>query len=306
MLLKIAVFLFSIAVISYLIMQKKQLTGIVAAAFFNERGLWFFCMMMIAMLANISIEAIKWKYLLKETLPVSFSLSLKAVFSGVTAGLITPHGIGDYIGRILFLDPEKRLENIASVLFSRVAQLYITCLTGVLATVYYYCFIKSDTRILAALAISVLTLALIAISWKYRAAMLDYMKQIRWIKKIEYWFEHLRIYSNRLFLLTLCLSALRYSIFSTQFVLLLRFFGVQLPVEILVVGVVFTFFIKSIVPTFIDLGVRELAALFFFSGFAVVSNNVLAASLSLWFFNLVIPAVIGLFCMFTIEYKKQE
>ncbi len=259
------------------------------------------------MLANISIEAIKWKFLLKETSPVSLTLSLKAVFTGITAGLITPHGIGDYIGRILFLDPEKRLENVASVLFSRVAQLCITCLTGLLATVYFYCYLKADVRILAALAVAVITLIIVFLCWKYRAFLLDRMKEVPLIKKIEYWFEHLRIYSNYIFLITLTLSALRYVIFTTQFVLLLRFFDVQLPVEILAIGAVFTFFVKSIVPTFIDLGVRELAALFFFSGYSVAaSEHVLAASLSLWFFNLVIPAIIGLFCMFTMEYQKQE
>lgn len=303
---KIAVFLFSIAVIGFMLVQKKQLTGIVAAAFLNERGVLFLVFMLLAMLANISVEAIKWKYLLKETAPISFSLSLKAVFSGMAAGLITPHGIGDYIGRILFLDTQKRLENIASVLFSRVAQLCITCLTGVLATIYFYCFVKADTRIFVALSVSLLVLAVIVVCWQYRAFLLDRMKQIPWIKKVEYWFEHLRAYSNRLFLLTLLLSLLRYVIFSTQFILLLQFFNVQLPIEILLIGVVFIFFVKSIIPTFIDLGVRELAALFFFSGYAVVSEAVLAASLSLWFFNLVLPALIGLFCMFTLEYKKQE
>jgi len=292
-------------IIVSMLVEKKQWMNVFINAFFNQNGLWCFTMMLVAMLANISVEAIKWKILVRSNTVLCFHTSLMAVFSGVTAGLITPHGIGDYIGRILFLDPEKRLENIASVLFSRVAQLCITCLTGVFATAYFYFYIDADSNIIAALIIAVVTLLFIFMSWRYRVFLLDRMKRIPFIKKIENWFEQLRLYSNKLFAITLALSALRYVIFTTQFICLLLFFDVHLPIEILAVGAVFTFFVKSIIPTFIDLGVRELAALFFFSSYDMLSEqHVLAASLSLWFFNLVLPAVIGLFCMFNLEYKK--
>jgi len=294
-------------VIVSMLMEKKQWADLFIDAFFNQNGLWCFMLMVVAMLANISVEAIKWKILVRSNTTFHFSTSLMAVFSGVTAGLITPHGIGDYIGRILFLSPEKRLDNIGSVLFSRVAQLCITCLTGVFATAYFYFYVEADSNIILALVTAVLTLLFIFISWKYRAYLLDRMKRIPFIKRIESWFEQLRLYSNKLFAITLALSALRYIIFTAQFVCLLLFFDVHVPIEILVIGAVFTFFVKSIIPTFIDLGVRELAAVFFFSSYDSISEqHVLAASLSLWFFNLVLPAVIGLFCMFKLEYQKQK
>lgn len=262
-------------------------------------------MMLIAMFANLSVEAWKWQYLVHTKHALSFKVAITAVFSGITAGLITPHGIGDYVGRILFLNPENRLENIASVLFSRIAQLCITCITGIAATLYFCFVIQMDQRVLAAFVVAIVTLLIIFLFWKFRAYILDKMKHIPVLKNIENWFEQLRMYSNQLFLTTLALSALRYSIFLTQFVVLLLFFDVQLPIELLIVGAIFAFFVKSIVPTFFDLGVRELAAVFFFSAYHIADEKVLAASISLWFINLLIPAVIGLFCMFQIDYTKK-
>ena len=304
--IKITVFIFSVGIILSILVDKVHLTQALIQAFLTQEGILVFVFMLFAMLLNVSVEAFKWKRLLASITTINFPTALMAVFSGISAGLITPHGIGDYIGRVLFVDASKRLESIASVLFSRIAQLCITCFTGVIAIVYFYFIIQVDMRLLFALAIAGITLLLVCLAWHYRAPLLDAMKRIPILKFIEKWFESLRNYSNQVFLETLYLSGLRYAIFLTQFVILLSFFHVDLPVEVLCVGAVFTFFVKSIIPTYLDLGVRELAAVFFFSNYHSADENVLLASLSLWVFNLVIPAFIGLFCMFKIEYTKSN
>lgn len=304
-LFKVGVFLFSMGFIVFLLVDKKMWWEFLLHSYTNQKGLLIISVMIVGMVANLSVEAWKWQYLVRTKSILSFKVSLTAVFSGIAAGLITPHGIGDYVGRILFLDPENRLENIASVLFSRVAQLCITCITGIAATLYFCFVIQMDQRVLAAFVLAIITLLAIFLLWQFRGYLLDKMKRIPVLKNIENWFELLRVYSNHLFLTTLALSALRYGIFLAQFVILLLFFDVQLPIEIIIIGVVFTFFVKSIVPTFFDLGVRELAAVFFFSAYHIADEKVLAASISLWLINLVLPSIIGLFCMFHIDYTKK-
>ncbi len=304
--IKITVFVISCILIVSILFKKEQLASTILEAFLTSEGLLLFFVMCIGMLLNLSVEAFKWLRLLRSTTAIPFTTALMAVFSGIAAGLITPHGIGDYIGRVLFIDTTKRLESIGSVLFSRIAQLCVTCITGIGAVVYYYFFINTDHRLWIAFAIAGLTLALIYLAWQYRATWLDKMKRLPLLKLIEKWFDALRYYSNTLFLETLCLSGLRYIIFLTQFVVLLLFFKVDLPLEILYIGGIFTFFVKSIIPTYLDLGVRELAAVFFFSNYQSAEEQVILASLSLWLFNLAIPSFIGLFCMFKIEYTKAK
>lgn len=304
--IKIGVFLFSVGIICFLLLNKQQWLVLFTQIFLKKHGIVIFMIMMLAMFANISVEAIKWQRLVKPITVISFPTALMAVYSGIVAGLITPHGVGDYVGRILFIDPDKRMKSIGSVLFSRVAQLGITCITGIAALIYFYFFIDSDEHMLLALAIASGTLLLIYAGWINRSFLLDRMKRMPVLRNIENWFESLRAYSNRLFAVTLGLSGLRYLIFLSQFVCLLIYVDVDLPIGILTTGAVFTFFVKSVIPSFLDIGVRELAAVFFFSGYHIADEKVLLASLSLWFFNLLIPAGIGLFCMFKIEYTKRN
>jgi uncharacterized membrane protein YbhN (UPF0104 family) len=304
--IKITVFVISSILVVSILLKKEQLASSILDAFLTSEGLLLFFIMLVGMFLNLSVEAFKWQRLLSSTTQISFSTALMAVFSGIAAGLITPHGIGDYIGRVLFIDTTKRMESIGSVLFSRIVQLCVTCMMGIGAVVYYYFLINTDNRLWIAFAIAGLTLLLIYLAWGYRVEWLDKMKRLPLLKLIEKWFDALRHYSNLLFLETLCLSWVRYTIFLTQFVVMLLFFKVDLPLEILYIGGIFTFFVKSIIPTYLDLGVRELAAVFFFSNYQSAEEQVILASLSLWLFNLVIPSFIGLFCMFKIEYTKAK
>lgn len=304
--IKITVFVISCILVVSILLKKEKLASSILDAFLTSEGLLLFFIMLVGMFLNLSVEAFKWQRLLSSTTQISFSTALMAVFSGIAAGLITPHGIGDYIGRVLFIDTTKRMESIGSVLFSRIVQLCVTCMMGIGAVVYYYFLINTDNRLWIAFAIAGLTLLLIYLAWRYRVEWLDKMKRLPLLKLIEKWFDALRHYSNLLFLETLCLSWVRYIIFLTQFVVMLLFFKVDLPLEILYIGGIFTFFVKSIIPTYLDLGVRELAAVFFFSNYQSAEEQVILASLSLWLFNLVIPSFIGLFCMFKIEYTKAK
>lgn len=305
-LLKVGIFILSIAVIFYILWDKKEWMLFIEP-YFNSIDTYFVLgFLLFLMVLNISVEALKWFLLVKENTTITFFQSLKAVFSGTAAGLITPHGVGDYVGRILFLDPEKRVENISSVLFSRIAQLCITCITGIAALMYIGFYFEFNKWIALSMILALTFLLLVSIVWFKRTLLLDGMKKVPLIKNIENWFEYIRSYSNQLFMKTLLLSGLRYGIFLSQFVILLIFFDVEVPLHILIIGAIFIFFVKSIIPTFLDLGVRELAAVFFFATYHVQEQNVLAASLSLWIINIIIPSCIGLIMMFQIEYINKN
>jgi uncharacterized membrane protein YbhN (UPF0104 family) len=295
------IFIISLYVLLVLLHAKREWIEKFYQAFSTTNGLFVFVFLLILMLINVSLEAVKWKKLVESVESISFQQSLMAVFSGICAGLITPHSIGDYIGRIFFIKSNKRLESIGSVMFSRLAQMFITCLAGIVAACYFIWNIEMDNRILYLILISLISTLIIYGGWIYRMILLDKMKRIPYLDKVEVWFETIRNYSRILFYKILLLSGLRYVVFLTQFVCLLIFFDVQLPLALLITGCIFTFVLKSIVPTFLDLGVRELAAVFFFSHLGVNQQSVILASLSLWFFNLIIPSFIGLFCMFKID-----
>ena len=106
---------------------------------------------------------------------------------------------------------------------------------------------------------------------------------------------------------TLFLASTRYAIFTLQFGLLLCAFGVKLSFLKYVSGISSAFLLKSVVPSLsalTDIGMREVSAMHFFSLFGEPELNVLSASLSLWFLNIVIPSALGLIFVARLKFKK--
>ncbi|MBL7753676.1 MAG: flippase-like domain-containing protein, partial [Chitinophagaceae bacterium] len=57
----------------------------------------------VLMIVNWTIEAQKWRFLLKGTENFSLWTSLQSVLTGLAVSVITPNRIGEYMGRILYL-----------------------------------------------------------------------------------------------------------------------------------------------------------------------------------------------------------
>jgi type III secretory pathway component EscU len=73
----------------------------------------------------------------------------------------------------------------------------------------------------------------------------------------------------------------------------LYFFGVDAPWYVMAEGIILVYVAKSVFPTFLDLGVRELTAIFYFSSYGYDSTMVMLAGLTIWLVNMVSPALIG-------------
>ena len=84
----------------------------------------------LLMLANWSIEAVKWKLSVSAIHPVGFVQSFKAILSGVSFSVTLPNRIGEYAGRLLFLPDGKRLKAVANTVGGSISQLLVTLLSG--------------------------------------------------------------------------------------------------------------------------------------------------------------------------------
>ena len=56
---------------------------------------------------NWGIETFKWKYLIKKIEYISFSKAFKSILSGVTIGIFTPNRMGEFAGRIFYLESDE-------------------------------------------------------------------------------------------------------------------------------------------------------------------------------------------------------
>jgi uncharacterized membrane protein YbhN (UPF0104 family) len=92
------------------------------------------------------------------------------------------------------------------------------------------------------------------------------------------------------------LSAVRYAVFSAQFVFLVHAFAPRAAWTAVTAGVAVVYLLKSAVPTLTlgDLGVREGVAVFVLAGAGVPAAAALNASLAVFVVNLVLPAAAGI------------
>ncbi|HRB38573.1 MAG TPA: lysylphosphatidylglycerol synthase domain-containing protein, partial [Bacteroidia bacterium] len=87
----------------------------------------------VLMVLNWSIEAIKWKVLINRLTKISFVRSLSAVFAGATVSFFTPNRVGDYAGRMLFLPSSVRIASLLSTFAGNISQLIVTLCCGLAA-----------------------------------------------------------------------------------------------------------------------------------------------------------------------------
>ena len=81
---------------------------------------------------NWGIEALKWKWALINTQTLSWSSSIKSVLTGVTLSIATPNGVGDYGGRMINIDKDKRSQALYYNGFLSMSQYLTTVVFGLL------------------------------------------------------------------------------------------------------------------------------------------------------------------------------
>ncbi|HSZ26334.1 MAG TPA: lysylphosphatidylglycerol synthase domain-containing protein [Cytophagaceae bacterium] len=256
---------------------------------------------------NLSLEALKWKYLIRKIEQITFLQAFEGIITGITMGFVTPHGLGDYLARILTLTNSGRAKGLGAVFLSRISQFYITLYFGTIALVFYVHSVIQDAAINYNLLVwfAVLNNVLFVFIFIYHQAIFRYIEGWSFLKKVLPYIEIIKHYSFREINYSLLLSFFRYLIFSFQFVLLLVYFQIELSWWLMLMGVSFIFFVKSVIPTFLDLGVRETAAVIFFGMYSDLHQNILFASLTLWLFNLVGPAMAGLMLIFKMRVFRK-
>ncbi len=124
---------------------------------------------------------------------------------------------------------------------------------------------------------------------------------IRWIsifprsRVFSKWVDALEDCDTRLLLQLLGLSAVRFTVFAIQYLLLFSLFRVDIAFADGWWGVSVSFLILAIIPTFAiaELAQRGYITQTIIGLFSLNLTGILLATASIWFINLVIPAIAG-------------
>ncbi|MBK8521905.1 MAG: flippase-like domain-containing protein [Chitinophagaceae bacterium] len=276
---------------------------------------WKFWMVIVFVFVNWGLEARKWQLLLTVLQPVSFMAAFKSVLCGVTFSLNTPNRMGEYAGRILFIDDGKRIKAITLSVAGGMAQLIITMLMGCFGLIYL--LFHSDSSA-ASLGISVFWLriflcgsiagTLIFIVLFFRMNwMVWLLKKLPYAGRFSKYISVLEIFDAKILLRLLSISFFRYVVFVLQYIFMLQLLQVEQSVWVGFWIITVMFWILAIIPSFAiaDLGIRGTVAKTLFS-YSSNTIGILTATFGIWFVNLFIPALIGSLLILGIKIKKKN
>lgn len=260
------------------------------------------------MVLNWTLETIKWQLLVNRLDKITFFRAFQGVLFGVAFSLFTPNRLGEYGGRVLVLK-HHRIAAIVSTLIGSYSQIVVNTILGATALLFYLQFFKHvELYWIVTYAFFLLLASFILVISYFNIDIVSLLfNRYSIFKKIAPYVDVVKNYSNGDLRLLLMLSAGRYIIYCLQFYALLKFFksGVHfLESWILVPSV---FFIQSVLPSLAiaDVSVRgEIALQVIQSHASGGAITVVAASILLWFINLILPAILGGIAALSFRFVK--
>ena len=276
---------------------------------------WKFWLVISFVFVNWGLEARKWQLLMKAVQPISFITAFKSVLCGVTLSLNTPNRMGEYGGRILFVNDGNRIKAISLSIAGGMAQLIITMLMGCFGLIYLLFTIDASATLMG---ISVFWIqiflygsifgTIVFIFFFFRLGIL-----IRVIEKLPYadrfskYINVLETFDAKILLRLLSISFFRYVVFVLQYIFMLQLLQVEQNVWTGFWIITVMFWILAIIPSFAiaELGIRGTIAKTLFS-YSYNTIGILTVTFGIWFVNLFIPALIGSLLILGIKIKKEK
>jgi len=246
---------------------------------------------------NRFFEILKWKYLASYLRPISLGEATKQVLAGLTAGLFTPNGVGEYAGKALYFDKKETKKVVFLNLICNGIQMILTTIFGVFGLLYFNAEFNVITQksIVILFGICFLLFAILFFSKKVTVKGYSIEKLIHKINEIP----------KSIHQKNMLLAILRYLVFSHQYYFLFLAFDVDLPYLILMSVITSVYFLASALPTFqfLDFAVKGSVAVYFFGILGVNEWVVVFVSTLMWFLNVVLPVIWGSYYVLNFKTK---
>jgi hypothetical protein len=266
----------------------------------NGPMLWNLVLVILLMFVNWSVEAVKWQLSVRQIQKVSYGRALQAILSGVSFSVSTPNRVGEYLGRVLYMNEGNRLKTISLTIVGSISQLIITVLMGGIGLIILRPVIE-EQQVISVLwmkvilygvwgVLFVLTLFYFRLSW-----LIKWVDRLPGSKRFAYLVRDLENFNATLLVKLLSLSLFRFIVFIVQYYLLFRLFDVHLSGWQAFWTVSVSFLVMAVIPT---IAIAELAqrGKVTIAIVGLYSSNELGmtfATAGIWFINLILPAIIG-------------
>lgn len=278
---------------------------------------WQLITVLFLMLINWGIETKKWQLLIRHLQPIKFLTAFKSVLSGCSVTMLTPNRIGEYGGRILYIQPQNRIKAISLTIVGSISQLLVTMVMGCIGLLFLRYISQSSSNVLPVLphfwgnVLIYLCVGVTVLIFLFYWRISWLVKVLEKVAAFNKFIKHISVldeFTNKQLMQILLLSFVRYLVFVLQYVLLLQALQVQIPFFTCYWLIAVFYLVMAVAPTigFIELPLRIGALWAILQYF---SNNELAissAALGIWLINLVLPAIIGSLLILSVKIVKEN
>ncbi|HQV05248.1 MAG: lysylphosphatidylglycerol synthase domain-containing protein [Chitinophagaceae bacterium] len=279
----------------------------------NSPKILYLVFVLLLMVVNWTIEAIKWRLSIRKIQQVSLGKALQAVLSGVSFAVSTPNRMGEYLGRILYMKDGSRLKTISITIVGSISQLIITLIMGFIGLLLLQNTIREQQLISSlwmqfilmgvVIVIVFLTLFYFRLTWIVRL-----VEKLPYSRKFSYLVTALEDFNATMLWQLLSLSLLRFFVFIVQYYLLFSLFDMDMSWWHVFWTVSVSFLVMAVIPT---IAIAELAqrGKILIAIVGLYTTNELGITLvtaSIWFINLIIPAITGSILILRIKKILKE
>ena len=269
----------------------KSISNVIENIDWSATSILILILLLFLMICNWLTESLKWKFLINRIAIVTNRNAFSAILNGLAFGLFTPFKVGDVIARIAHIDSKDKNKALGSVLIARSSQMVTTILFGCFGLLYFP-YISINAFLL-------LLIMVVTVTVYYRLEIIvPIIKRIGVLTNYIKYVEVLNDYGVKDFSISLSMSILRYAIILTQYLLMFKFFNIELGIADILISVSIVMFVKSILPLMSvlgDFGIRELVAIYVLNFYGINSIEVLLVTISIWLINVILPSLIGSF-----------
>jgi len=269
------------------------------------------------MFINWLVESLKWRFMISKIEDISIFTSLRAIFSGITVSSFTPNRVGEYGGRVFCLEKSDRIQAVFITVLCSMAQLLTTILFGSISFFILHENFLQDNSMLLFFNIEISSFSFLLLLFfnflflffYFNASLLvKYISKYKYFKFLDKYINVISLYTRKELMIALLYSVLRYLIFSSQFLILLHVFEVDINFFQSILSVMIVFFFITLTPTITiaEIGVRGSVALLVFMKFSSNVIGILSSTFLLWVINLIIPAIIGSFFIFSLKFFRKS
>lgn len=254
---------------------------------------------------NWTIETYKWQLILSSLEKISFFQALKSVLMGLTISQVFPYKTGEYLGRMISVTDENKIQSGILSVWASMSQLLNTLVFGIIALIIINPF-DTEWRNYS-IIVSLLVLFIAGLVFLFLPNWFNQIKKIKLFSDIKF----LKQINQQVKIQIFMMSFFRYLSFIIPYSILIHTFALNakdFSFFYIMTAVSSIYLLQTIAPSFIltDVMIRMTVPALVLSQFLVFKNNeTYLPGMLIYLFNVIIPMIFGLFFLLNSKLKKQ-